>query len=219
MTPTERVLRAYMTCTAEEKARGMVEYARYREVVLRFARQYRVSDRLAAAVLATLSPGLDWVMNQRSAHRAFNDYPIGLGYGQNTRRALAMIDEFEFQVFLRGDRQVAIAHFNAAAFVTGPKVAAFYRLILSGGNPTDICVDGHAFNLAWGSGRRTLKKSTEKIGNARKYTLAREAYRTAARIIGIWPCQLQAATWLAWRSSSGFVQHRIDFPVNTKEVA
>lgn len=212
MTPVARILLAYVACTLEEKQRGLTEYPRYRVTVAEIAAESGVPHDVSAAVLAVLSPALTWRENQESARCVFNFRPTISGYGQNVRKARHIYEAWI-------NRALPL-HVSPAApwkpdyFVTGPKVTAFFRLIRDGGNDTDVCVDGHAFNLAMGRGRIPLKKTK---GSRREFDIVREAYRLAGRVVGVQPCAIQAATWLAWRSSDGFAQGRIHFPARREQ--
>lgn len=193
--PRANVLAGWHACAEWEKARGRSEYGRYCAVARSFAKQYRASREVAAAVLAVLSPSLNWQQNQAAAHCVFQGLPAG-GYGHNVKKARAIV------MHKHGRERHVTRLFG------GPKVTAFYRLIRDGGNQTDVCVDGHAFNLAWGLGRTTLKQVS---GSKLEFDIARQAFRDAALEVGERPCDLQAATWLAWRSSHGFIQGRLGF--------
>jgi hypothetical protein len=81
----------------------------------------------------------------------------------------------------------------------GPKVRAFYSAILSGGATEQVVVDRHAYDLA--SNTRGAHLSL----TPRRSFVTAENYRGAAtrlrkRGIEITACQLQAVTWLTWRS-------------------
>jgi hypothetical protein len=76
-----------------------------------------------------------------------------------------------------------------------------------GGNDIDVCIDGHMANLVRGEKRPLKGIHLTRI----QFDTMAEAFRLAAREIGIQPCQLQAALWLGWRASGGFRQGRIEF--------
>jgi hypothetical protein len=91
--------------------------------------------------------------------------------------------------------------------LNGPKTTSFYRLLRDGGNDIDVCVDGHIANLA--RNERRLLKSMRLTGA--QYERIAQAVRRAAKKLDERPCDVQAALWIAWRSSAGFVQRRIEF--------
>jgi hypothetical protein len=193
------VVRAWEACTAEERRRGAEWYhvAAHQAacIALRTGgpglcwEQPRV-----AGVIAALSPGLAWKENLEAAYKLLRGdvYLERIsGYGPNKRKALAIYDG-------RPPEEV----------LSGPKVTAFYRLIRDGGNPEDVCVDGHMLNLALGRGKLRLDSS---YASKREADLVREAFRAAGHYLGVWPCRIQAAVWVAWRASQGFRQGRLEF--------
>jgi len=142
-----------------------------------------------AGIIAVLSPGLDWKTNVAAADRALMRAPTGPGYPRNWEKAARIVS---------GQRPEEV--------LIGPKVTAFYRLVRDGGNPIDVCVDGHAANMALGRGKRLLKDSDV---SATEIAAAQAGFRRAAQELGVWPCAIQAATWLGWRASGGFLQGRL----------
>lgn len=187
----DRILDAWQETTQEERYRGIVWYPNAHEIAVGIARRsgYSVSD--IAGVIAALSPGLDWEMNVRSAQNAVLGRVPVLGYGPNRAKAKRILD---------GEHPECV--------LGGLKVCAFYRLIRDGGNDIDVCVDGHAANMALGRGKLPLRESDT---SPEQQKLVARAFRLASVEIGEQACAVQAATWLAWRASGGFAQGRIEF--------
>lgn len=186
------LIRAWGDCTPGERERGVAWYPRAHDIAVDLARQFHYSISSAAAIIAALSPGLDWKRNVLSATRVMQRAGTVSGYGPNQHKA-----------------QLLMVGGGPEFILGGLKVVAFYRLIRDGGNDLDVCVDGHAANMVLQRGKRLIRDSD--TSPAEQLDVA-DSFRLAAHIIGIRPCDLQAATWLAWRSSNGFRQGRIIFP-------
>ena len=187
-----RLIGAWLACTNEERERGIRWYREAYLTAALLGDSYHLPLHKVAAIIAVLSPGLAWDQNVVSAHQICASYPGKIrGYGRNRRKALRI---------LAGETPESV--------LRGLKVTAFYRLIRDGGNSTDVCIDGHAANMALGRGKLLIKDSDVTPGQVR---LLQAEFQLAARVIGVQPCQLQAATWLAWRSSHGFKQGRLPY--------
>lgn len=153
-----------------------------------------------AGVVAALSPGLRWERNvfwarelaeawQRGRAETMKDIPT-YSYA-NVRKAIRI---------LAGEAPEAV--------LSGPKVTAFYRLIVSGGRSDDVCVDGHAYALAigWDGNIRDsmtddVDRTTVRISKP-EFRRVMLAYRRLAHKVGVPVSTLQAVTWLVrkrWR--------------------
>ena len=64
-----------------------------------------------------------------------------------------------------------------------------------------MTIDGHARNIAYNE-RVGLADDRTNIG-IREYRALQDAYKDAAKQIGIMPYQLQAITWTVWRDLHG----------------
>jgi len=186
-TTDNAVLDAWDDCTNEERARGRRWYPQARETAFLISDQEHL--RFTAGVLAALSPGISWAHNVRAARALYAGRGC-TGYGPNVAKARRI---------LRGEEPETV--------LSGPKVTAFYRLIRDGGNWTDVCIDGHALNIALRRGKLRLRDSYARPDEVDE---ARALYYHAAIVLDEKPCTVQAATWLAWRASGGFVQGRLD---------
>jgi hypothetical protein len=82
----------------------------------------------------------------------------------------------------------------ALSVLNGPKVRAFYANIM--GDTDAVTVDVWAARVATGL---TGKAAERAIGTAKRYADVADAYRHAARILGVTPREVQAATWVAAR--------------------
>lgn len=153
-------------------------------------------------VVAALSPGLRWSRNifwARETAVAWRedraeDLKVPTYSFANVRKAIRI---------MAGEKPEAV--------LSGPKVTAFYRLIMTAGEDRDaVCIDGHAYALAvgWGGSIRKdpfadgLDASKSVRISKPELRRVREAYRKLARKLGVVTSHLQATTWLVrkrWR--------------------
>ena len=72
----------------------------------------------------------------------------------------------------------------------------------------DVVIDGHAWNIALGtSGTIRANEHGGKVTmpqlTAKRYHECADAYREVAKMRGVLPCVVQAATWINHRASKG----------------
>lgn len=133
----------------------------------------------AAAVIAVLSPRLNW---ERNAKLAIQAYETGTATGAlpaNCDKANRLLRGHGIEYNVRGD-----------------KVKSFYANII-GDNAGAVTIDRHAYDVA--RGRVGTDKTRAELSNKGVYAAFVEAYRRAAVALDIDPVELQATTWLAWR--------------------
>lgn len=157
-------------------------YVYQRYTLLSIANEYGVSLDAATYVTATLSPALSWVKNLEST-RAFFDEWFGrtnsnnrqTAYGSNVRKCS------DYMFGLRSGNP------------TGRKVSAFYRNLL--GDTQALTLDRHAIRAArWGVRNMHADSGEQKICS-QEFAVVENAYRKAARIMGVSPSYLQALVW------------------------
>lgn len=163
-----------------------------------YRRAYRFTHRLSrisgyspmviASVIAVLSPSVEWRDNRRMAialienvHATQFRNRIGnvvrfVGYGRNIAKARAILQH------------------NNPALCSGPKVTAFRDAIL--GVRDYAVIDVHATNIALG----TVNKFSGPAGYLHSIALA---YESVAKSIGWQVCEVQAATWIIYKSTKG----------------
>lgn len=173
------IIDTWHRATPDERQRGAEWYADAREhagrlgIILGYAGPEAIER--GAAIIAVLSPQLEWSRNVAEAyavvwaHRDGQQLPRVTAYPANVAKARAI---------LAGGRPADV--------VSGPKVSSFYRAIV--GAPTGPVVDRHATRVATGHEYAAVTKGA--------YRTVQEAYETAADILGVDPHTLQAATWL-----------------------
>lgn len=207
------ILAVWAKATADERAEGATWYFRANLAAQNLADDTGHSIEVCAAVLSAISPNNAWGLNVSQATellRATSDAELD-AIGVSTYDG-----GLKARLILRGilaadegpttaRRTVAFCH--RRAYSRAPKTSAFWRLIRDGGNPDDVCVDGHAFNIYAGVGR-TLEDAGKL--SAAQYKEAAEAYRSAAAILGVEPHVVQATTWLAQRRINEVAHRKLD---------
>lgn len=133
--------------------------------------------KMAAGVIAALSPRMPWGRNKELAVRAFADGHASGTLGNSVRAADRILAGEDPLDVLKGD-----------------KVRSFYLNIM--GDTDAVTVDRHALEVYLG--KRFADKDRPSIGK-RLYREASDAYREAADIAGDTPRDVQAITWLVWR--------------------
>jgi hypothetical protein len=174
------ILRIYRQATDAQIAEGISWYADAHSLALALSPD---DVKRGAGVIAALSPRQDWAGNQRLAIRAFADGHASGTLGDQIRKA---------------DR--IIAGESPDDVLGGDKVRSFYGVIA---DPTDahaVVVDRHAFDVA--VGRVTDDGTRRWLSKSWAYGIYADAYRRAAKRVGISPSQLQAVVWVVWRETA-----------------
>jgi hypothetical protein len=140
-------------------------------------------DRVIGAA-AAISPGMKW--------------DLVLIYVEHLIRRRKVNVPTYSKLFVQRARQCLAGKRHPLEILGGPKVTAFYALISDPTNNHDVCVDGHAYNIALGQ-RVNLRGEDSVRVTARGYRLVADAYRQAARKLGLLPHEVQAVTWVAHR--------------------
>lgn len=177
----QNIKSVYRTASEQQRVAGMEWYEVANTLCEGWSHKYGVSFEQAAGVLAVISPRLSWTLNVAYCERILSEgtAPIMHGTLAKVRRIMA------------GESPEVV--------LGGNKVRAFYANICSPLWSTDVTVDRHAFDIAMGTvGDDTSRKVLERKG---MYEYVAEAYRQAADDLGIAPAQVQAVTWVVWRSA------------------
>lgn len=145
------------------------------------SRRYNVSIQTAAAVVAVLSPRLEWGLNMRYAELYLETGDAPTFFSTKAKLARIMAGETLDQV------------------QKGRKVAAFYDNIVNPTTSRKVTIDRHAYDIAEGlSGTNQDRKALDRKG---VYDEIEAAYVEAAAKVGILPHELQAVVWVAHKRS------------------
>lgn len=181
---SDRIVRLYRSATPAERSQGLAWYGEAHDVAVSLAQAYNVSVSSAAGVIAALSPQSDWPQNITRARQLMaGGDTYGLGDG---RRKASRIMSGE----------------DPDKVLNGPKVRAFWSNIADPVSSTAVTVDRHSLDAALGMVTTdAIRKSIlERKGG---YEAVEEAYRHAARRLGVAPHVAQAVAWTAWRNRNG----------------
>lgn len=168
----------------------------------------------AAAVIAVLSPRLNWERNKELARHAYslaNGEWIGLTVEQARASWVFGLTDGAGKAF-----RILVLNEDPNEVVKGPKVRQFWHTIVDPTDPRAVVVDRHAWAVA--AGRVLTDEELGKYsGRLGAYDAVSEMYRRAAKILsaeiaqagllrhadndamGITPAEVQAITWTAWR--------------------
>ena len=203
LTPAARhITRAYREASQAARAYGEKWYAEAHQL----ARELDPENvERGAAVIAVLSPRVNWDLNIRLARAAYGMYAgVELGTPHPLAAPNVLARNLRGTLYANGTKAMRMLAGEAPqAVVGGPKVTAFWHSIM---DPTTgaVVVDRHALDVACG---RVNDDTTRGLYLGRKGNYERVAamYRHAARILSkelgrpITACEIQAATWVAWR--------------------
>ena len=145
-------------------------------IVRAISAETELSPAIVAAVVACLSPGVDWLHNVADAHafcRAWaggrNTEPSACGYPANRTQAWRILEQ--------GD----------PSLLTGPKRVAFAANLL--GELEHVTVDRWAIRAATGFAR-------DRVAGPAQYKVVTDAYSRVAHANGFAPAVLQAIIWV-----------------------
>lgn len=153
------------------------------------------NPRRAAAVIAVLSPMSAWHVNVRNARLAYS-------YADNGR----LMEEWHNDAPCLKANALKAWHIlhephNFEKFVSGPKVSAFYHNIC--GDYSQVTIDRHAIDIAYGKPLSDKQRANAISRKADRESLI-DSYTRAGRILGFTPAQIQAITWVFWRSNYSY---------------
>ena len=188
---TRNITAAWRQASEYDVAEGCEWYAKARRLA-----EHLDPDNVerAAGVIAALSPKLAWPQNCDKAIALYAGAPVG-GLPANIAKARRI---------LAGEHPEEV--------LSGPKVRAFYFIIVNPDHPEAVAVDRHAFDIAVGRVTDDATR-TRVLGRKGGYEAFRERYHRAAKIISrevgyyVSPAQVQAVTWTWWRRERAYANH------------
>lgn len=170
------ILRVYDSATPEQRVRGEQWYP----VAHGLAAMIADGDvRVGAGLLAAMSPQTSWYLNIELAADAYET-------GSPSRHLRDACDKAAKILAGIDPEDVLPMH---------RKTGHFYRCIVDPSDDWTVCVDRHAHDIAVGQRYGQDNRGLSATG---RYNKIADAYRHAAREIGIIPQQLQAITWVVW---------------------
>jgi hypothetical protein len=192
----QNILAVYHGARADHLRFGLSWYAYAHNAALRLGGGRAQHLHRNAGIIAALSPMNKWdnniakaaeLISKRGRIVAVKGQPNGIGLGANVNKAIAIYKGADPVDILKGD-----------------KVNAFYRSIVNPTGDSRPTVDRHAFDIA--VGEQTNDKRRQALSRKGVYEDFADAYREAAKIVGIGAPQIQAITWVTWREAIGIVE-------------
>lgn len=182
MNHTENIRAVLEAATDQQWIDGMDWYRDASDVATEIAETFGISYAKAGGVIAALSPRNSWGSNISLARHVLTQHQQGqplTGYlGMGLRKV---------ERILAGEPIEATLH--------GVKVRAFFACIVGAGETDEVCVDRHAYAIAWNyradSDVRVTLSASRRIA---------DAYREVAADVGLFAAQVQAITWTTWRA-------------------
>lgn len=168
------ILATYARATDDQKARGTAWYLTANQLAT------LISDgntRMGAGVIAALSANKSWPENTRLATRALSTGEATGHVGNAIAKATAIMNGADPESVLPMDA----------------KTGNFFLCIDNPQHPTAVCVDRHAHDVAVG---RRFGNDDRGLSSKGRYNALADAYRKAAKSLGMAPATLQAITWV-----------------------
>lgn len=159
----------YEQASSEARAGGAGWYTMAQREAMKLSRDTGVTLHRAAAIIAVLSPQLQWGVNLRIARQVCE-------YGEALEGVLRA-NEDKARRIMAGERPLAV--------LGGPKVRAFYRAMLGDENAA-VLDTWMWYALGWPEGGAK---------SGRRYEEAANALREAARRVELSVPQFQAIIW------------------------
>lgn len=193
------ILAVYYGATDQELHEGLAWYTESYRWCETIAAGYGIELEKVAGVVAALSPGLQWSLNQKQAEEVIRYYVAGATladiealtvgvYGRPNRRKCYRI--------LRSDGkfETILAMFGKR----GPKTRAFYHNIARPWFNGPVCVDRHAKCAAY-----NVTDDRDRFGSVKEHEYAEleRTYQNAASKVDVLPHELQAIVWVVWRNN------------------
>lgn len=182
----ENIIEVFKRASDEQLLEGLEWYADAAAIAISLANG---DIGKGAGVLAALSPQKNWGENVNLAARAFKNGKASGHVGNATGKADRIMAGESWQEVLP----------------EGVKTWHFARCIQAAGEDAwSVCVDRHAIDIALG--RYGTDESRKVLDRKGGYDLVADCYRQAAAMladagfVGITAAQVQAVTWVVWRS-------------------
>lgn len=174
---TRNILRVFRNATENDLNEGMNWYFLRHDLALDIGNG---DEWKGAGVIAAYSPLTPWWRNvELAVDSCFSGIARTDTLGNSARAAQRILDgEWALDV------------------LRGPKTSAFCENIATKGLFGSATIDVHAFSIAMG---KPIPSSKLSMNNALYNELA-QSYSNAAKREGVLTTQMQAVTWIAWRS-------------------
>ncbi len=173
-----------------DTSEGLAWYPLAQGIVKQWSEHYRYSVDTVAAVVAAISPQVEWNRNLVIADDVLACRPPSIGgvLHTNLRKAERLRDtDYRSELAAEWDLTTRMLE----QFKAGPKVLNFARNL--SGDMSAVTIDTHAFQCALADPLSTL--TVRPI----TYQIVAECYALVADEVGVLPAAFQAVLWHAWK--------------------
>lgn len=170
----DNIIATYERATEDQILKGKMWYPVAHDLATMIADG---DTRMGAGVIAALSANKSWSENTKIATRAFAS-------GKATGHVKDAI--LKATRIMNGEDPANVLPMAA-------KTGQFYLCILNPSDPHAVVIDRHAHDVAVG---RTFGDADRGLSAKGRYNALADAYREAAKRLGILPSELQAITWV-----------------------
>jgi hypothetical protein len=179
------ILNVYDSASDADVEEGMNWYNNAYEACDFMAQSFEFAPGQIAGVMAVVSPGMTWDENESAPARICDLYRNGVHWTNWTGFSTYPLNLMKSKRILDGDYSA----------IKGPKVVSFYGCIM--GATDVVTVDRWSLRVAMNQ-----FLSTDKIVPSGKkcYNAVSDAYKAAAELANINPCDMQAVTWTVYRN-------------------
>lgn len=195
----ENILKVYATADKLDVATGLNWYSDAFGIAEDIGSKHDVHPIVVAGVIAALSPRLEWGANVNLAHRFVAAGGLESGY---------------LKLGLRKAQRILDGESDIPTILGGAKTRSFWQNIANRGQSNRVTIDRHAIDIAAGRHQSDLTRGSLTVKQygaiADEYVEACDIARAPGSMFSapadLWPAQLQAITWTAWRREWGGVR-------------
>ena len=153
------------------------------KIACSLAQKYNTQTERVAGIIAALSPLKRWDKNVELAEDLLAGRYVG-----HTKRMVA-------KAYKVSKCDIA----DIPAVLNGNKITDFYSNIINPTCDTRVTIDRHAIMIAMGGVHISQSDLAKLCNTDKRYSAIAEAYRRAAKKLGVRPLEVQAVTWVVWR--------------------
>lgn len=184
--------RAYACANADDIAYGLNWYQIAHDVACKLADDYGCTVKQACGVIAALSPGRNWEVNQDDAKTIIAHYSIG-----KRGKELPLVGSYGWGNIIKAER--ILSGESPLDVLGGEKVRSFFCNIYDPTSEECVTIDRHAKSAALGE----VLGDKGTVPSKGEYLYLSEHYRKLAAKLNLLPHQLQAIVWVVWRRLGG----------------
>lgn len=156
------------------------------------AQAYGLTVSQVAGITAAMSPQISWEKNKLQTILLI----------QKMRSGEELTGLMAYKINVEKARRIYMGE-SALDVLGGQKVRSFYGNLML--DDSTVTIDRHALHIAL-HGTGNEEKSGQIAPTPKLYDIAQDAYKTAAKILGITPYSLQSITWTFKAQNGGKVE-------------